>query len=422
MATSSGREVKADESRLAAEIETLSAEIDGAAHGNLRALLNLKKQRGDKMLELAEIQELARVEEIQREAVESGMVTTPFLLADAEEKDCPLCFEPIPNPKHFGDDHQYDWFSCCDKCICVPCVAQWRKTGMVDDKCPFCRAPTPGPDEKDSAEQVQRERSNAKAGRKRAQFELAARLELGEGVDRNMAEAMWWYHLAADQGHVTAQQVLGYHYSCGCSEAGITESPEKAIEKFTAAASQGCAKSQAYLGLCCDKSNPDYLKWLYLSAAQGYAVAEGNLGSAHWIGNCGLEKSLARALFWMKRAAVRGHDVAQSQLATLLIKWAGELYGSSQIVGFSPYAESCFWLRMAAASGHEEAILCAEAREKRIAKLCGVCGKTSSNNDAKLLKCTKCKSVAYCGRDCQRKHWKIGHKTDCYSPESDTGS
>eukprot|EP01063_Lacrimia_lanifica_P039637 TRINITY_DN8755_c0_g1_i1.p1 TRINITY_DN8755_c0_g1~~TRINITY_DN8755_c0_g1_i1.p1 ORF type:complete len:291 (+),score=110.81 TRINITY_DN8755_c0_g1_i1:50-922(+) len=31
----------------------------------------------------------------------------------------------------------------------------------------------------------------------------------------------------------------------------------------------------------------------------------------------------------------------------------------------------------------------------------------------KSLRCTQCKSVYYCGAECQKKHWKAGHKTRC---------
>ena len=39
---------------------------------------------------------------------------------------------------------------------------------------------------------------------------------------------------------------------------------------------------------------------------------------------------------------------------------------------------------------------------------CPVCTKVAEN------KCTACKAVFYCSRDCQKKHWKT-HKFDCKS-------
>ena len=39
---------------------------------------------------------------------------------------------------------------------------------------------------------------------------------------------------------------------------------------------------------------------------------------------------------------------------------------------------------------------------------CPVCNKVAET------KCTACKAVFYCSRDCQKKHWKA-HKFDCKS-------
>lgn len=43
---------------------------------------------------------------------------------------------------------------------------------------------------------------------------------------------------------------------------------------------------------------------------------------------------------------------------------------------------------------------------------CANCNKTDDSNGEKLLVCSRCKVVRYCGRDCQVQHWKE-HKKEC---------
>ncbi|KAH8833248.1 hypothetical protein DL96DRAFT_717367 [Flagelloscypha sp. PMI_526] len=43
---------------------------------------------------------------------------------------------------------------------------------------------------------------------------------------------------------------------------------------------------------------------------------------------------------------------------------------------------------------------------------CATCGKGASEMGGKLLKCAKCKAVSYCGKECQKKDWKV-HKNQC---------
>ena len=47
-------------------------------------------------------------------------------------------------------------------------------------------------------------------------------------------------------------------------------------------------------------------------------------------------------------------------------------------------------------------------------KSCANCGNGTCPNGAPLVNCANCKLVFYCGRDCQRGHWKNGgHKAVC---------
>ena len=48
---------------------------------------------------------------------------------------------------------------------------------------------------------------------------------------------------------------------------------------------------------------------------------------------------------------------------------------------------------------------------------CGFCG--ARRDRAKLLRCGKCKTAGFCGRDCFRKAWKAGHRETCGTMEVD---
>ena len=43
------------------------------------------------------------------------------------------------------------------------------------------------------------------------------------------------------------------------------------------------------------------------------------------------------------------------------------------------------------------------------ANQCSFCGQPSQD----LQRCSRCKGVSYCSRDCQKQHWKVGHKKEC---------
>ena len=49
----------------------------------------------------------------------------------------------------------------------------------------------------------------------------------------------------------------------------------------------------------------------------------------------------------------------------------------------------------------------------RTGKVCAHCLKSAERDNIRLLPCSACKKVAYCGVACQRAHWKTSHKKEC---------
>ena len=69
----------------------------------------------------------------------------------------------------------------------------------------------------------------------------------GRDVPENTAEALRWYRLAAEQGHVGAQNNLGVMYDEG---RGVSEDDRAAVNWYRTAADQGFSKRAVQSG--CD--------------------------------------------------------------------------------------------------------------------------------------------------------------------------
>ena len=125
-------------------------------------------------------------------------------------------------------------------------------------------------------------RKKAEAGDTHAQRELATAYLNGE-VDgkSNSAEAMIWWHKAAELGHAKSQSILGARYLYGFDGPKDTS---RAVEFLRKAAVQGWDIAQRYLGNIYFYGNGvprDYIEaaeWYRLAADQGDATAQSNLG------------------------------------------------------------------------------------------------------------------------------------------------
>jgi uncharacterized protein len=97
----------------------------------------------------------------------------------------------------------------------------------------------------DIQEQIQLIKSLAAEGNPKAQHNLGALYLSGEGVEKNLDNALHWFRLAAEQGLVVAQHNLGSLYLQGT---GMPADPIEAVHWFLQAAMQGDPRSQYSLG------------------------------------------------------------------------------------------------------------------------------------------------------------------------------
>lgn len=200
-----------------------------------------------------------------------------------------------------------------------------------------------------------------------AQFKIGLTYAQGLGIKKDLDEAVLWYRMAAEQGHVKAQIILGWIYSHARAREYIgwifpsrdfdtSDDLDQAIEWYRKAAEQGDPVAQLNLslmsmpcyhkagerslqcretlksgcewakkaadqgnsaaqynfGLTCSKGE-ETVQWLLKAAEQGNAAAEYKLGKIYIDGNKDIRKDSIRGIEWIIRAAKRGHPEA--------IKW-----------------------------------------------------------------------------------------------------
>ncbi len=117
----------------------------------------------------------------------------------------------------------------------------------------------------------------AKNGDVEAMYRLGVRYTDGDGVAKDMNQAITYFKQAADSGYVKSQVYLGSLYYKGY---GVDKDINKALPYFKKAVDQGDATAQMYLGLIyyngdgVKKDEKTALSWFDKSAAQGneYAI------------------------------------------------------------------------------------------------------------------------------------------------------
>ena len=192
----------------------------------------------------------------------------------------------------------------------------------------------------------------AEKGDATAQWAIAGRYAMGEGVPQDFAHAATWYRKAAEQGYAPAQYSLGV--LCGDGK-GVLQDFAQAATWYRKAAEQGYALAQTNLGLLYEdgKGVPhDFGKaatWLRKAAEQGDAAAQDNLGILYQDGK-GVPLDSAEAVTWLRKAADQGYGPAENNLLASYmtlgkaLSWArraAELHCCAHVVQSGGGAGSC---------------------------------------------------------------------------------
>lgn len=188
----------------------------------------------------------------------------------------------------------------------------------------------------------------AGGGNADAQYRLGTLYDNGEGVLRNIAEAVTWYRRAAEQGHACAQCRVGRHHHLG---EGVQQDPAEAAKWYRLSAEQGDPDAQHGLGYLCSQGlgvprDPvEAVKWFRLAAEHGHAGGQYSLGHMY-LNGIGAPRDCADAVKWLRLAAEQGYAPGQNLL--------GQCCDTGEGVPHDP-AEAAKWFRLAAEQGHASA-------------------------------------------------------------------
>jgi TPR repeat protein len=172
---------------------------------------------------------------------------------------------------------------------------------------------------KASREEFQLQLKNALEGDSYAQSWLGNVFDVGLGVRIDLAQALKWHKLAAENGEAYSQSWVGWAFDRGLI---VRRSPRKSFKWYKRAALQGDANGQYCIGQSyadgqgVGKNLKLAVKWWSKAADQGYPFAQVNLGKALEEG-VGVRKDIQRAKNLYQAAAKKGDFIAKYNLARL---------------------------------------------------------------------------------------------------------
>ena len=151
-------------------------------------------------------------------------------------------------------------------------------------------------------------KQSAAQGDAMAQCTLGVMYRDGYGVQRDRAQARYWFEKAAAQGVAAVQNYLGDIYYRGDLDLDGQKDYAQARNWYEKAAAQGIADAQFSLGAMYydgEGVQQDYVqarRWYEKAAAQGNVDAQNNLGEMYRDGK-GVRQDYVQARRWFEKAA-----------------------------------------------------------------------------------------------------------------------
>ena len=324
------------------------------------------------------------------------------------------------------------------------CYECWGSSGNKKLKCcPLCRGNST------AADNYRLSELRAEKGQPQFQLQVGKSYLYGsDGYPRNVKKGLELLNLAIEQRHPMAL----YHMGLLCRESNnsswdnegfaelLPQSDAKAMQFLKEAADLGLVDAMMelanmYWGPEGD-TDEDALKngihyatlayhhshhKLYKDNPKFDGMLAYNMGTVFqntfqgdFVNVLKLSKSqlLYRARHYFEEAAKKGYENAYYALARTLLNMTTD--NSVPVAGLLLTQQIVFWARKATKGGNSrlEAASLVEKVENIMKQSCATCHK-KADIDVEFKRCAKCKSIWYCSKECQVKHWSDGHKSDC---------
>ena len=386
-------------------------------------------------------EEVERVEVLAKEANERIVGKQ---VEQEETEMCQICLEdilPIVSIEMQGKTSVYQ--QCCGKALCRDCGLQLGLREISDKykgqtkklRCISCN--------------VERGDNNwlpheaARAGKGYALLAVAeAYYDGSSGLKKNRKKAFKLFCKAAQAGSTTAQtRVARFYYVGDLNDKDLFDSYSlpKAKKWARKAADKGNQEAQMVLAdiilkeesWSCDETyREEVYNLLSLAAFQGHHLGCLRLGEwyeCYWTNSSDeekVEKGILLSLYWSAKAVelARDNNHCLSQLVCHLVvamaKWHDRPFFMLESYPGYSHIPLCAWLTRRIAKNQPR--FEGQVDEYKYFQVIMsttpwgfVCASCGSPYTEEFKVCSRCKVFNYCSKECQVKHWKAGHKTDC---------